>query len=463
MNSDKKMKSKVITAIFILCCVWGFTLDVRADSELPLLGENARLNLSREIELGRGLYERLKESGYVIEDLLLSRYLQDVGESLLTSLDVRVRDYHFYLVKDNSVNAFAAPGGYIGVNAGLIAISESEDELASVLAHEIAHVELMHSMQMIEKAKTVSLTSMVSVLAAILLSGQDPEAASAILYTGLAGSTQSMINFTRANEYEADRVGVEVLKKSEYDPQAMADFMKILQSREQGGELAGIEYLRTHPVNSNRIAEITSRISGLEKKRPKYTRFQQFKDYLFYLYPNDRAKLAQSRFSAALEHTRNGRYSDAEKLYLELTRSDPDSLWFNYALAENMEYQQRLLDASNLYNETLLLYPDDIAIAARLINVLILLEQPESALKIAFLLYDEHKAKPRIHQLLVTIYQKLDNAPLKQLAEANYHWFNGNEKFARKQFKLLLAEGKLDIANEEGIKEKLSSDLTDKK
>ena len=179
---------------------------------------------------------------------------------------------------------------------------------------------------------------------------------------------------------------------------------------------------------------------------------------MFYLYPDVRKTLAQSRFSAALELTRNGHYESAEKLYQELIRSDPDSLWFNYALAENMEYQQRLAEASRLYKATLLLYPDDIAIAARLVNVLIIQGQPKSALGIARQLFDQHKNQPRIHQLLVTIYKELNDEPLRKLAEADYHWFGGNKKHAKRLYKMLLDNGELGVANEEGVNEKLGSD-----
>lgn len=458
MFKVKKLKFQTIGLVLLYCTVNGYSAKIAADPELPLLGENASVNLKKEIEFGSGLFDKLKEQGYVIEDPLLSRYLQDIGESLLSSLEVRVRDYHFYLVKDNSVNAFAAPGGYIGVNLGLIEISNSEDELASVMAHEIAHVELMHSMQMIEKAATVNVASLISIIAAILVSGKDIEAASAIIYTGVAGSAQSMINFTRENEYEADRVGVEVLKKSEYDPQAMADFMKIMQSREQGGELSNIEYLRTHPVNSNRIAEITSRTSTVKKKQPKFTRYQQFKDYLFYMYPDNKESRSHSRFSLALEHTRNGRYTIAEKIYQELLLTDPDSIWFNYALAENMEYRNHLETATQLYRSMLLVYPADIAITARLVNVLLVQNQPETALNIVMQLYEEHKAQSRVYKLLSDIYRKLNNDPSRQLAEANYHWFSGNKKQARIQFKALISKGILDAADAESIKEKLALD-----
>ena len=169
--TNYKNKNSILVFIVNAALFWVFlSSGALADQELPLLGENASVNLQKEEDLGSGLYDRLKEKGYVIDDPLLSRYLQDIGESLLSALDVRLREYRFYLVKDGSLNAFAAPGGYIGVHVGLIAATNSEDELASVLAHEIAHVELMHSMQMIEKASNVNIASMISILAAILVS-----------------------------------------------------------------------------------------------------------------------------------------------------------------------------------------------------------------------------------------------------------------------------------------------------
>lgn len=426
-----------------------------ADQELPLLGENASLNLKKEVSLGRGLYQKLKQKGYVIDDPLLSRYLSDIGESLLSSLDVRFRDYHFFLVKDGSVNAFAAPGGYIGVNIGLIALTRTEDELASVLAHEIAHVELMHSMQMIEKAKNVNLAGMISILAAILVGSQNPEAGGAILYTGAAGSAQAMINFTRANEYEADRVGIELLKESNYNPAAMASFMQLLQQQEQSGALSNIEYLRTHPISSNRVAEIRSRLLNLPKRPYKTRRYQQFKNYLFHLYPENVSLSKKNKFSRALHLTRNGHYKKAEKLYLDLIESDPDSLWYSYALAENMEYQQRLDDARQLYQSMMLLYPDDLALGNRLVGVLLRQDKLEKALETTRRLALQHEKQAQVYQLLVNIYTRLDNQPLKQLAEANYHWSNGNKEQAIKLYNVLLSGGQLDLVSEERVRVKL--------
>ena len=438
--------------------MWIFlSVSLHADAELPLLGENASINLEKEIKLGRGLYLKLKEHGYVIDDPLLSRYLSDIGQSLLSPLDYRARDYHFYLVNDSSVNAFATPGGYIGVNVGLIAMTSTEDELASVLSHEIAHVELMHSMQMIDQAKDANIASVIAMLAAILVSGSNPDAATAILYTGIAGSTQSMINFTRANEYEADRVGVELLKKSDYNPAAMVDFMLLLQSRESRGELSSIEYIRTHPVSSNRVAEIRARLKqdSAQQAYPA-NRYQQFKDYLFYQYLSHVEKRRYSQFYQALLLTKNGQYANAETLFRTLIREDPDSIWYSYALAENLEFQQRREEARQIYQSLLLLYPDELAIGVRIVNILRMEHREVEALEIALKLTGKHEKDPQVYKLLVALYDKLDAPLLKDLSEANYHWFSGNQKQAEKLYKSLLVKGKLDAANEEKIREKLN-------
>lgn len=430
-------------------------LTAKADQELPLLGQNAAINLKKEDLLGRGLYEKLQEKGYVIDDPMLSRYLSDIGETLLTALDIRLRPYRFYLVKDNSVNAFATPGGYIGVNVGLIALTRNEDELAAVLAHEIAHVELMHSLQMMEKASDVSMAGMISVLAAILMSGKDAEAASAILYSGVAGTTQSMINFTRENEYEADRVGIELLKKSDYDPDAMASFMDLLQSKEQTGAASSIEYLRTHPISANRVAEIRSRLSSLDKTPFKLRRYQQFRDYLFYLYPDGIRASRQTEFALALELTRNGKYEQAEQIYKSLLKTDVDSLWFNFAQAQNKELAGQLNQAADLYQSMLLLYPGDLAIGLRLVGIWFRQQKITKALELTQALISDHKQEPRLYHWLVDIFDQLKNPLKRRLAEADYHWYSGHRERANKLYRVLMSEGNLGAADEVNVKLKL--------
>jgi beta-barrel assembly-enhancing protease len=435
-----------------------------ADQELPLLGENASINLKNESELGQRVYERLKQAGYLIDDPLLSRYLSDIGESLLSQLDLRVRDYRFFLVKDSSVNAFAAPGGFIGVNAGLIALTKSEDELASVIAHEIAHVELRHTMQMIEKSETLNAVGALSILAAILLSSQDPEAASAMLYGGAAGTSQAIVNFTRSNEYEADRVGVELINKSQYDPQAMADFMLMLQNRELSGSIANIEYIRTHPISSNRVAEIRARASRAEqrsnKKTKYFSRYSQFKDYLSYIFPASGTSQAQSDFSQALTLMKNGLFRQASDRLDLLKNEDPDSIWISSAMAESLMFQSKFEQALKIYQSLLLLYPDDLAITIKLVNALIQMQQYNRALEYAQSVLKQNEQQPESYQMLVQIYRLLNQPNKQQLSEANYHWYSGNRERAAKLYKGLIDKGLLDVINEQKVKEKLAESIS---
>jgi beta-barrel assembly-enhancing protease len=451
--------------IFIIFCL--FSSVMAADQELPILGENASLNLSNEAQLGQGLYDHLKQGGYLIEDPLLSRYLSDMGESLLAHLDLRVRDYHFFLVKDNSVNAFAAPGGFIGVNAGLIALTHSEDELASVIAHEIAHVELRHTMQMIEKSQTFNAVSALSILAAILLSSQDPDAASAMIYGGVAGTNQAMVNFTRSNEYEADRVGVELINKSQYNPEAMADFMLMLQQKEQSGAIANIEYIRTHPISSNRVAEIRARVkkskTGNMKKTKYFSRYPEFKDYLSYVYPGPSKQQQSSAFYLALELMKKGLFKEASERLSQLRSKDPDSIWVSYAQAESLVFQSRYKEALKIYQSLMLLYPDDLAITIKLVNTLIELKEYDKALEYAQRVFIQNEQRPEGYQMLVQLYKLLDRPNLQQLAEADYHWYNGNREQAIKLYKELINKGLLDVVNEQRVNDKLAENIIKKR
>ena len=153
--------------------------SLAASSELPLLGENSLFNIERETRLGRSVYERLLDRGLIETHPMLDRYINDLGFRLLAGVDNRVRDYRFFIVRDDAINAFALPGGFIGVNRGLILQARSQHQLASVLAHEIAHVRLRHGIDMMEKSQQVSNRALLTFLAGLLLGGIDSQVGSA--------------------------------------------------------------------------------------------------------------------------------------------------------------------------------------------------------------------------------------------------------------------------------------------
>ena len=237
-----------------------FSTTTRA-VELPDLGDESMTVMSPadERRMGERVIRQARQALPFLADPELNYYIQRLGDSLVTHSDGSGQRFHFYVVQDPAINAFAVPGGFVVVFTGLILAAENEAELASVLAHEIAHVTQRHIPRMIAEAQRSSMATMAGILAAILLAGAGAPGADAAFAGTIAGSAQHSINFTRQFEQEADRVGINTLAASDYDPRAMAAFFTRMQNltRAYDGNLP--EYLRTHPVTSNRIAEASTR------------------------------------------------------------------------------------------------------------------------------------------------------------------------------------------------------------
>ena len=156
---------------------------------------------------------------------------------------------------------------------------------------------------------------------------------------------------------------------------------------------------------------------------------------------------------------RNGQYQQAEQRLHQLLKKDPDSIWYNSTLAEVLQYQQRLDEALAVYKSQLLLYPDDLALGSRLTRVLLMQGENDQALQHALRLKARHSKIPGVYSLLVQIYQNLDEPSLKQLAEADYQWANGNQAYAQKLYKKLMEENVLDAAEEARLSERIDRDV----
>ena len=201
---------------------------VAASSELPSLGENSAFNIERETRLGKSVYERLLTLGLVESNPIVDRYINDLGYRLLAGIDNRAREYTFFIVRDDSLNAFALPGGFIGINRGLIGYAQTQHQLASVMAHEIAHVELTHGLDMLEKSNELSAAALASFIAGLLIGTVDSQVGAAVLFGGAAGAQQSIVNFTRENEYEADRLGIQLMADANFDTNGTVEFFTIM-------------------------------------------------------------------------------------------------------------------------------------------------------------------------------------------------------------------------------------------
>jgi predicted Zn-dependent protease len=237
--------------------------------DLPDIGGPASSVLSREMEIqiGRSIFRSLVDTNRVMSDPEIQEYVQDVGLKLAAQAQDGEYQFTFFVVNDPAINAFALPGGYIGIHSGLLLASRSESELAGVLAHEVSHVTQRHISRAVFANQRNSILTMAAMLGAILLGavGGSGDAITGAIATAQGIAAQQQINFTRASEYEADRVGVGVLAAAGFDPMGMPDFFETLAR--QTGPLASQapEFLRTHPVTVNRIAETRERAASLPR------------------------------------------------------------------------------------------------------------------------------------------------------------------------------------------------------
>lgn len=427
--------------------------QAQSASDLPVLGENNQFNIEYEYKLGGSVYRRLLNRGLIETHPLLDRYINDLGFRLLSGIDDRVREYRFFIVRDDSVNAFALPGGFIGINRGLIARTENQHQLASVIAHEIAHVRLRHGLDLLQKSRSVGNATLLAALAGLLLGGIDSQLGAAVLYGSAAGSQQALTNFTRENEYEADRLGVELMQAAQFDANGMVEFFQIISQLSGTSEVAGIEYLRTHPLGENRIAEAMSRTRNLGPVSNQVDDFSLFQDYLKYA-SSDHLPDQGSDYLRALAAMLAGEHQQAEQLLKDLYRRDNENIWYSIAFAENLERLDREDEAELVYRRLLDIFPGDFVLSMRLLNLLKDSGRNQSALVIARDLENRYPEQKQIYFDLSEIYTALQRPALRMMAEAEFHRLNGNPGQAIRLYDQVLQSSDADLATESIAREK---------
>ena len=265
----------IVASIFILLAAAPSTAQVRNGigpmATLPRLGEGGGLDLSVERQLGDRIAAQLLQDPAVIEDPVLDGYLRRIWQPLIQSaqnqgsMEPEMGDrfaWRLFLVKDRSVNAFALPGGYMGVHLGLMGVATSADELASVLAHELSHVAQRHISRMVSKQdKNTPLLIAAMVLGAIAASQtRNADVLNATLVGGQAVAVQSQLNFTRDMEREADRIGYSVMTGAGFDGLGFVSLFDKLQQSSRLNDDGSFPYLRSHPLSTERMADMAGRL-----------------------------------------------------------------------------------------------------------------------------------------------------------------------------------------------------------
>ncbi len=257
--------------LMLFLCV-GLSSQAQAPLRLPALGDGAEWGLGEERALGDGIMAQVWRDPDVIEDPILAQYVQDLWRPILRAAQQRGElspelnerfAWELVLIKDRSVNAFALPGGYLGVHLGLIAVASNRDELAAVLAHELSHVTQRHIARMLAQQSKSTPLMVGSMLLGILAASRSPDAASALMIGGQAAAVQNQLSFSRDMQREADRVGFGLLAPAGFQSRgAITLFDKLIQASRLN-DSGAFPYLRSHPMSTERMADMAGRAHQL--------------------------------------------------------------------------------------------------------------------------------------------------------------------------------------------------------
>ena len=397
--------TKHLIAIVLTIAATSYFTSVSLADGLPDLGEGAQADLSPHTErkVGEAIMVeiRLFEPSY-LDDPEVSSYLNRLGGRIAANIDNSRQAFEFFALRDPTLNAFALPGGYIGVHTGLILAAQTESELAGVLSHEISHVTQHHIARSIASASQGAIISMIAMALAILASRNNPDAAMGAVVAGQAAGIQSQLSYSRDFEREADRVGLDLLDRSGMDIRAMGNFFERLQKSSRVYDNNAPSYLRSHPLTTERIADMGNRIEGRPHKavedsldfllvRAKLrseggTPTEAILDFKQLLTTGlQSGALAAAHYGLARAHLRARAYREAMNEIAWLRRPEQHrftSPMINTLVAEIMSTSGDVRGAVKLLTEAHLRFPLERAVTYRLIDAILDINDNDAALRV---------------------------------------------------------------------------------
>ena len=366
--------------------------------KLPDMGSpaDAILSSDEESQYGRAIMRDIRNSGQVVEDPLVTEYINEIGNKIAAQTNDGDYTFTFFVIEGARINAFALPGGYIGVHTGLLEATRSEDELAGVLAHEIAHVTQRHIARAIHANSRQSILSTAMMLGAMLagVAGASSDVMQAGMAVAQGTAAQQQINFTRSNEHEADRVGIKALADAGFDPYGMASFFDVMSRQNtRAPDERAPAFLMTHPVTTARIAEARNRARdyalirsddsisySIAKIRMIVDRFATPKEAIAYF--ENRPYQNQNeieRYGRLLAYMRDGSYWQALDIIENLVDRNPKVIAYHIALGNAQVSLKRYDEAIDTFDNAVGLFPRNIPLVIAYGERLLELDQPEKA------------------------------------------------------------------------------------
>ena len=432
-------------------------------NDLPDIGSPASstLTLDDEYHIGLQVVRQLRDEGQIIEDPEATEYLQALGSRIVAQAtgDSSQR-FSFFFVNDNTINAFALPGGFVGVNYGLVLATRNEAQLAGVLAHEIAHVTQRHIARRIHSQGRQSIATVAAILAAILVGAATGSSDAALGGISMASGAamQQQINFTRANENEADRVGMSFLAAAGFDPYGMPDFFETMGRRNPlaaTSRNALPEILQSHPVTTNRIAESRSRAAQFKdiKQTAESVSYSLTRERLRVLatptegnvrryYTDRRDQQEQTvgeRYGEALASYQGGSSRAALDSLTELARQYPQVPMLQSTLGQALMAAGDTEESLVVFRRALDLSPRNIPLTMRYADALMKADQPKAAHAVLLDLFNNVAPTPEQIRFTALAASSAGDTGDAAYYMSEYHIATGNLPLSVAQLEMALA------------------------
>ena len=447
------MKKTLLIFIFLSCIVTA--------NNLPELGNysSSKISESDEIFIGRQILFQVNQSDSIIRDIEISDYLDSLGKRLINASTDPAKKIEFFIVSDPSINAFAMLGGVIGVHSGLFLASNTESELASVISHEIAHINQKHISRFLLQQERASYQSTFIMAVALLLARSNPQLASTAMAGASAGSVQGALDFTRENEKEADRVGIQTLNNAGFDVRGARDFFTTLKQANQFSGGAAPAFLQTHPITSNRINDIEDRLKDFPyKQRVDNQTFHYVKGKLKALLDNkeDTKNILEENIKNKIYINEGGERFALAYIYLidnefiksyeqmqwlfDNEQSNPmlSQLYINYLIKIN-----KVTEAKKIYEQNLNFFPSNRSFIYGLADLYLETQDSEKAIKLLKENEQKFSQDPILYKLFAKGYANQGKKLLQyeNLAEAAYYNFNLQEAIIRMDLAIKANDG----------------------
>lgn len=443
---------------------------------LPDLGESERsgLSVSAERRLGEKIMAEIRRDPDYVHDAEITEYIDQLGQRLASHVEGARNPFEFFVVRDATLNAFALPGGFIGVHTGLILAARSESELAGVLAHEISHVTQSHLARMFATQSQAQLATLLSLAVALLAARSHPDVATGAALAGQAAGIQQQLNYSREFEREADRFGLDLMERAGFDTRGMASFFQRMLQFGRLYENNAPAYLRTHPLTTERITDMENRIAqrpyrqvpdssafGLVRAKIKAyqgTPGEAVKDFEAQLKSGKFAREADVRFGLSHALLRDGRLAAAEAELAELRRLKTESPQIENLAAQIRLQRKDFAGAARLLQDARRRYPAARSLTYALIETKLGADEPAQAREAVAIARQELQLTPgdaRLYALAAKAYAALGEQLRAHRAQAEAYDLEGRIDEAIIQLELARKAGDADFYEQSEVDARL--------